>query len=93
MLNSTRINAASVQAAVRYFGHVIRADGMKPDPEKLRAIEEMPRPQSREELLTLLGMLNYLAKYFPDLSTRNKSLRDILKCEPFSWSPEMTRRW
>ncbi|KAK2724370.1 hypothetical protein QYM36_001023 [Artemia franciscana] len=80
-------------SSVRYFGHVIRADGMKPDPEKLRAIEEMPRPQSREELLTLLGMLNYLAKYFPDLSTRNKSLRDILKCEPFSWSPEMTRRW
>ncbi|KAK2701669.1 hypothetical protein QYM36_019687, partial [Artemia franciscana] len=48
----------------------------------------MPRPQSHEELLTLLGMLNYLAKYIPDLSTTNKSLRDILKCEPFSWSPE-----
>ena len=48
----------------------------------------MPRPQSHEELLTLLGMLYYLAKYIPDLSTRNKSLRDTLKCEPFSWSPE-----
>ncbi|KAK2725108.1 hypothetical protein QYM36_001533 [Artemia franciscana] len=57
-----------------YFGHVIGANGMKPDPEKLRAIEKMPRPQSREELLTLLGMLTYLTKYIPDLSTRNKSL-------------------
>ena len=75
-------------SSVCYFGHVIGADGMKADPEKLRAIKEMPRPQSREELLSLLGMLNYLAKYIPDLSTRNKSLRDILKCEPFSWSPE-----
>ncbi|KAK2710763.1 hypothetical protein QYM36_012067 [Artemia franciscana] len=75
-------------SSVCYFGHVIGADGMKPDSEKVRAIEEMPRPQSREELLTLLGMLNYLTKYVPDLSTRNKSLRDILQCEPFSWSPE-----
>ncbi|KAK2711809.1 hypothetical protein QYM36_012813 [Artemia franciscana] len=75
-------------SSVCYFGNVIGADGMKPDPEKLRAIKEMPRPQSHEELLTLLGMLNYLAKYIADLSTRNKSLQGILKCEPFSWSPE-----
>ncbi|KAK2724332.1 hypothetical protein QYM36_000994, partial [Artemia franciscana] len=70
-------------SSVCYFGHVIGADGMKPDPEKLRAIEEMPRPQSCKELLTLLGMLIYLAKYIPDLSTRNKRLQDILKCISF----------
>ncbi|KAK2724821.1 hypothetical protein QYM36_001332 [Artemia franciscana] len=61
---------------------------MKPDSEKLRAINEMPGPQCCEELLTLLGMLNYLAKYIPDLSNRKKSLLDILKCKPFSWSLE-----
>ena len=57
-----------------YFGHVIGANGMKPDPEKLRTIEKMSRPPSCEELLTLLGILNYITKYIPDLSTRNKSL-------------------
>ncbi|KAK2709354.1 hypothetical protein QYM36_013128 [Artemia franciscana] len=28
-----------------YFGHIIGKDGMKPDPEKLRAIKEMSIPQ------------------------------------------------
>ena len=46
----------------------------------------MPRPQSCKELLTHLGMLNYLTKHIPNLCTKNKSLQDILKRSPFSWS-------
>ncbi|KAK2713670.1 hypothetical protein QYM36_009519 [Artemia franciscana] len=75
-------------SSICYFGHIVGKDGMKPDPEKLRAIKEMPRPQCCEELLMLLGMVNYLAKYIPDLSTRNKILQDILKSKPFLWSQE-----
>jgi len=70
------------------FGHLIGADGMKLDSEKVRAIKEMPRPQSCKELLTLLGKLNHPTKYIPNLSTRNKSLQDILKRDPFSRSPK-----
>ncbi|KAK2720773.1 hypothetical protein QYM36_004599 [Artemia franciscana] len=59
---------------VKYFGHIISRDGIKPDPEKIRAIQDMPSPQSKEELQTLLGMLNFLSKYIPDLSSKNKAL-------------------
>jgi hypothetical protein len=47
-------------SSVWYFGDIIGADGMEPDPEKLRTVKEMPRPHCCKELLTLLGMLNYL---------------------------------
>ncbi|KAK2709399.1 hypothetical protein QYM36_013157 [Artemia franciscana] len=58
---------------VKYFGHVISSEGMQPDPDKIRAINNMPSPSCREELQTLLGMINYLAKYIPSLSTKNKN--------------------
>ena len=70
---------------VTYFGHMIGEKGMRPDPEKLCAINAMPKPANKEELTTLLGMLNYLARYIPNLSTKCKDLRDICKEKDFVW--------
>ncbi|KAK2717700.1 hypothetical protein QYM36_006471 [Artemia franciscana] len=73
---------------VKYFGHIISRDGIKPDPEKIRAIQDMPSPQSKEELQTLLGMLNFLSKYIPNLSSKNKPLRDLTKATNFRWETD-----
>ncbi|KAK2709159.1 hypothetical protein QYM36_012977 [Artemia franciscana] len=73
---------------VKYFGHIISRDGIKPDPEKIRAIQDMPSPQSKEELQTLLGMLNFLSKYILDLSSKNKPLRDLTKATDFRWETD-----
>ncbi|KAK2718380.1 hypothetical protein QYM36_005628 [Artemia franciscana] len=73
---------------VKYFGHIISRDGIKPDPEKIRAIQDMPSPQSKEELRTLLGMLNFLSKYIPDLSSKYKPLRDLTKATDFRWETD-----
>ena len=70
---------------VKYFGHIISKEGIKPDPEKIKAIRDMPNPKSKEELQTLLGMLNFLSKYIPDLSSKNKPLRDLTKATEFKW--------
>ena len=35
---------------ISYIGHVLGEDGIKPDPQKVRAISEMERPNSKEEL-------------------------------------------
>ncbi|KAK2721424.1 hypothetical protein QYM36_003645 [Artemia franciscana] len=74
--------------SLTYFGHVISEQGMKPDPDKLEAINKMPTPSNSEELSTLLGMLNYLAKYIPNLSTQNKTLHDLSKATEFKWAKE-----
>lgn len=46
----------------------------------------MQPPQSKPELETLLGMVNYLARFTPHLSEVNPPLRQLLKqdCE-FIW--------
>ena len=35
--------------AVRYVGHVLSAEGVKPDPQKVEAINVMPVPVNRED--------------------------------------------
>ena len=71
---------------ITYFGHVISSDGLKPDPEKVKAITEMPPPTDKKELQTLLGMITYLSRFAPQLSEITKPMRDLLKDETeFIW--------
>ena len=56
-LNSSKMNLR--KSEVRFIGHWITNDGLKPDTEKVRAVQEMPRPTSKKELLSLLGFANY----------------------------------
>ncbi|KAL0194540.1 hypothetical protein M9458_008112, partial [Cirrhinus mrigala] len=71
---------------VSYFGHRLSGEGISPDPQKVKAIQEMQPPQSKPELETILGMVNYLARFTPHLSEVNAPLRQLLKqdCE-FIW--------
>ncbi|KAK2711995.1 hypothetical protein QYM36_010876 [Artemia franciscana] len=62
-------------------------EGIKPDPEKTRAITEMPLPENSEQLQKLLGMLNYLSRYIPSLSSLNKSLRELERADEYKWKP------
>lgn len=45
---------------VSYVGHVFSPEGLKPDPEKIRAIDEMPHPTDKAGVLRFLGLLRLL---------------------------------
>lgn len=77
------------QKEVRFFGHVLTNEGVKPDPEKISAVTNMPKPSNVKETQTFLGMITYLAKYLPNLSTVAAPLRDICKLDStFEWNRE-----
>ena len=59
------------------MGHVISKDGLKPDPDKGKAVENMPKPTCKTETLSVLGFINYLAKFLPRLSEVAQPLRDL----------------
>lgn len=74
------------QKSVRYFGHIISESGIQPDPDKVRAICNLVSPKCRSELETLLGMINYLAKFAPMMSEKTNAMRSLLKKEnEFIW--------
>jgi hypothetical protein len=64
---------------VEYTGHILTGNGVKPSPEKVRAIVEMPQPKSCEDVRTFLGMATYLSKYIPNFSDLTEPLRQTIK--------------
>jgi hypothetical protein len=47
---------------VVFMGHIMRAEGLKPGPTKVKAIKKMPTPTFKQDVNRLLGMINYLQK-------------------------------
>ena len=74
-LNSSKMNLRKTK--VKFMGHLITKDGLKPEPEKIKAVQEMPRPTSENKLLGLLGFVNYLCKFLPKLSEYVQPLREM----------------
>uniref|UniRef100_A0A8C8DRB5 ribonuclease H n=1 Tax=Oryzias sinensis TaxID=183150 RepID=A0A8C8DRB5_9TELE len=69
---------------ISFVGHCVTADGVSPDPNKVKAIMEMPEPQDVEGVRRVMGMANYLGKFLPHLASFSKPLRDLL-CEKNEW--------
>jgi len=62
---------------VDYIGHVLSADGLKPSQAKISAITNMPKPEDKEAVLRLLGMITYVSKFIPNLSEIAAPLREL----------------
>jgi hypothetical protein len=69
---------------VKYVGHLITNRGIKVDPEKVRAIDEMPSPIDVSGVKRVLGLVQYVAKFIPNLSDVTAPLR-LLTQEDIEW--------
>lgn len=85
MFDSTYQSHISL-SSIPWFGNLLTSEVLKPDPAKTKAIEKTPIPKSHEELATLIGMINYLSRYIPNLSTLNQPLREPNNFKDFSWT-------
>ena len=80
------------RSEVKFMRHVLTSDGLKPDADKVKAVAEMPRPTTKQETLSLLGFVNYLAKFLPRLSEVAQPLRELTtKNARFVWSSQKSR--
>ena len=58
-LNFDKVRVRKQQ--VPYVGYIMSAEGLKPDPEKVRAMKEMPPPTTKEDVRRFLGSIHYQA--------------------------------
>ena len=87
-LKLNREKARLKQTEVRFVGHLLTPEGLKPDPRKVEAIVKMPEPNDASSLRRYLGMVNYLAKVLPRLSDETEVLRRLLdKDAEWCWLP------
>ncbi|UYV76145.1 hypothetical protein LAZ67_13002839 [Cordylochernes scorpioides] len=76
-----------MQPSVRYLGHIVSTEGIRPLESKVKAILDMPRRQDKKALQRFLGMVTYLAKFLPNLSDKTANMRLLLrKNEPWVWN-------
>ena len=74
---------------ITYLGEVLSKDGVQPDPEKIRAITEIPRLYTKKDVQRLLGMANYVSKFIPNLANCTIAIRSLIeKKSEWSWKPE-----
>ena len=77
---------------VKFMGHVLTANGLEPDPDKVKAIKEMPRPQNVEDAQRLNGFVNYLAKFLPHLAETMEPIRRLTRKDiRWQWAEEQER--
>lgn len=74
---------------MKVLGHVLSADGIKPDVDKLESIRRFREPKSGEEVRSFLGLVNYLSKFIPNLATLTYPLRQLtVQNQKFVWGFE-----
>ena len=85
-----RLSAKKIQlklSSVKFMGYLLTDKGVAPDPSKVTAIQEMPKPKDRTGVQRFLGMCQYFSKFCSNLSNTVLSLRDLTKLDVvFNWT-------
>ena len=58
-----------------YLGEKLTHKEVKPVPDKVAGIRNTSMPTTKEEVQRALGVVNYLAKFVPNLSVKTTALR------------------
>ena len=73
---------------------MVTYSAIKADPSKIEAITNMPTPESPADLRRFLGMVQYLAKFVPNLVGNSSALRQLLvKDAKWEWTEEHNKRF
>ena len=60
---------------VAFLGHKITSKGLEIDKDKVEAIVKMEAPKNVKEVQRFAGMVNYLARFLPQLSDIMEPIR------------------
>ena len=66
------------KTSLKFLGHIIDRSGVRPDPDKISAIQRIKPPTCVSDLRRLLGLVNQLSKFVPNLAEITKPLRELL---------------
>lgn len=85
-----RLNKCSFfQQELKFLGYVLNASGLRPDPQRIQAIEEFPIPSKVPQLQAFLGLCNFDRSFTEEFAVTTAPLTKLLrKNVPWSWQEE-----
>jgi hypothetical protein len=74
--------------SVTFLGHIVSAEGVRPDPRKTSVVRDWPKPTNISELRSFLGLANYFRKFVQGYSALVAPLTAMLSSKarwPEDW--------
>ena len=80
------------QKKIPFFGMLVGGNSIEPDPQKIADLKSLPIPTTAKLLQSFLGIVNYLARFSPNIAKLTEPLRQLLhKNAEFIWLPNHTK--
>ena len=74
-------------SSVKFLGHVISAEGISPDPDKVKVVQDWPTPKDVADLRSFVGLASYFRKFIPDFASITACLTRLFrKGAAWSWT-------
>jgi hypothetical protein len=76
---------------VEYLGHILSHEGVKVDPNKIKAMMDWPIPKTLKNLRGFFGLIGYYRNFFRHYGIISTTLTTLNKKDAFSWTLEATK--
>ena len=77
---------------VKFLGHEVGSNTIKPIPSKIEAIKKIPSPKEKKDVMQFLGSVNFFSKFMEKLHINLKPLCTLLHEDiKFQWTPELEK--
>ncbi|GFV80509.1 hypothetical protein TNCV_2150431 [Trichonephila clavipes] len=86
-LNSKKCLFAAQE--VKILGHHVSSNGVRPDPDKIKAVRNFPTPKNIHGIRSFLGLCSYFRRFIKGFCYLAEPLQSLLKSGvEFHWGPE-----
>ncbi|KAG6464552.1 hypothetical protein O3G_MSEX014589 [Manduca sexta] len=73
--------------SVKYLGHIIQNNSVRPLKDNLISIKNLPTPKTQKNVRQFLGKINFYHKYIPKVAIKLEPLHNLLrKGQAFNWT-------
>jgi hypothetical protein len=76
---------------VEYLVHIVSHEGVKVDPNNIKAMMDLSIPKTLKNLREFLGLTGYYCNFVRHYGRIEAPLMTLTKKDAFSWTPEATK--